>query len=545
MGYNLVDQPFVFATFKNGDVVEVGLRELFARADEIISISGDTEIQEFPLMRVLISVLYGALPSELLTSSDSWSYLWEAGFDTPTSTGRTVKSYVEEYLTEHYSRFDLQGETPFMGVVGATYKKEDADTSCSNLFVDHITLQGLPQAHFSMRNLSFFKQLTPSVVSRALIEMQAYRVGSRKSIFVGDPRTSKVGYAQPGWTGSLGGMLLRADTLAETLLLNTPPYELLKLEGEDSTFSSDEAVWERPQDTIEPIRYLGVEEKIGKALGPKEILTHQPARVELIWNEDNSLVIGCKIGIGDRIFTQDSQLMEPHSTQYLVTAQDKVTKYWRPKKLGTSTQFWRGFTSLLAVDEAMKENLNVRKAPILTNYARNVMEIDLPRLNISYFEVAYGTQEAIVDDITVAHLTLPAEIYNDLEVAAVVTSATSKVNDVLFALKDFEKNVQATLASRPAAVDTVSDGFLFKAGMLFRSWVTDVHHDSLTSKKEAWDSILKELIGAVISEVKVQAPSESFFPNPQREYRKRQVLSVPEAEKMFWNFINKKKVFEW
>lgn len=541
--YNLVDCPFIFATYKNGTVKEVGLRELFLNIDDVVRVGGDSEFQEFPLMRVLIAILYGSIPVELLSDEKKWREIWKAGFNNQLSSGETISHYVEEYLQKYYHRFDLGGETPFMGVMEAEYEKENPNYSLANLFIDNLTLQSSEKTHYSTKSQSFYENLKPAMATRALIELQAYRTGSKKSILKGDPRIigGKRGYAQPGWTGFLGGILLKGANLSESLILNLPPYTTLYQSGEDSTLrDKDLSSWERTQDTIAPIRALYQEEKIGASSGPKELLTHQAARVKLLWNSQGDKIVGAIIGIGDRIFTQDNHLTEPHSTQYLVkAAADKTVTYFRPKKLG-ARGFWRGFASLI-VPQFSDNIANVKQAPNLANYENNYNYLDLPILKVSYFELSYGTQDAIVEDISVSEATLPAHIYEE-PIYLMVSEAVRKVDEILSDLRNFQNNVAASLSSKPPLIqESVSENFLFIVGNEFNQWITNIDQSNLKASEKEWTMFLKKVTTETLDTLKEQYPAAAFFPSPTRTHNKRAVLSVSEAENIFWYNLIKKK----
>jgi len=101
--FNLVDQPWIPCLKRNGEVIDLSLRALFARSHELVDLAADSPMENAALYRFLLAILHRNFGP---ANSKQWQELWQAD-SFPLDT-------INEYFTEWYERFDLfSAEHPF------------------------------------------------------------------------------------------------------------------------------------------------------------------------------------------------------------------------------------------------------------------------------------------------------------------------------------------------------------------------------------------------------------------------------------------------
>ena len=155
--FNLIDDPWIPARFRNGHSTDVSIRTAFAEARSIRELGGELPTQTFAITRLLLAILYRVADNNV--TDDLWEAWWHDGLP-------LVE--INAYLDRHTDRFDLlHPERPFFQVADlATAKGE-------------------------------MKEVTPLILDL--------------------PSNNPIGIA---WSGHLGGLVCEGDTLHETLLLN-------------------------------------------------------------------------------------------------------------------------------------------------------------------------------------------------------------------------------------------------------------------------------------------------------------------------------------
>lgn len=286
--FDLVERPWILVHGLDGQVEEVSLRDVFARAHELRSIVGEVPTQTFAIMRLLLAILHRAVdgPADDVT----WGKLWEQ----PALPGAGVSAYLDHFR----HRFDLLStETPFYQVAELRTAKDDI------LGLDRLIADVPVNAYFfTTRLASGIDRVSLAEAARWVVHCQAFDPSGIRSGAVGDPRV-KGGRGYPigtGWAGALGGVIAEGATLRETLLLNLVPNEELEL----PPTADDLPVWERDPDG--PSATFNDEHE---PAGPLQLYTWQSRRIRLFHDPEG--VHGVLIANGDKITPQNRHRVEP------------------------------------------------------------------------------------------------------------------------------------------------------------------------------------------------------------------------------------------
>lgn len=392
--YNLIDEPFISYFNKDGSTGKAGILDIFRNADKISRIGGDNQIQELPLMRLLLAIMYRALDN--VQTSTEWINTWEAGLP---------MDKIESYLERYRDRFDLlHAETPFYQIRGAVYTKADKEESNLELLIDHQALgNGSGRFLFSSYKPTGYSKLPFDVAARKLVELQAYNTASKKSTLVGDTRKKKYGYAQVGWLGNFSAVMVLGNTLKQTLLLNFVPYDEWPT---TISYTQDRPVWEREPQTAEAESVWGDMDESRSPSGPADLYTHQISRVEL--KNTDSMITSTVVGIGDRIFKHNFHHIEPMAAWRNVTREDKTKAYF-PIAI-TSNDSWKAVNTLLG--EVSKQN-GITLVPGVYKWFDTIYETVEDEVgefvSSVVFTSEYGAQSAIINTQTVSTLKLPRD----------------------------------------------------------------------------------------------------------------------------------------
>ena len=390
---NLVDLGWIPARDPDGTVVELGIRDVIARAHQLVGLSGDLPTQAFALTRLLLAVLHSALrgPRDL----DEWEELWEA---------KTLPvDRIDAYLQQHRDRFALFGPTPFMQVADLHTAKNET-FELSRLIAD--VPNGAPMFSARRGDLS----LSLAEAARWLVHAQTYDVSGIKSGAVGDERV-KGGRGYPigvGWAGQLGGVLLEGRNLRETLLLNLLPADSDGLSRDPET---DLPSWERPPSTA-------AESVPGGRTpdGPVDLYTWQSRRIRLV--ADGYRVTRVLLCNGDKLTPQNRHVVEPLTGWRRSPAQERkpdVTGVvYMPRKHDPDRSIWRGLQSLLPAHTSSKQGAEAADAiaPAVVEWVgqlsvRKVIPKDYA-FHVRAVGIHYGSKESVIDEVVHDSLALRA-----------------------------------------------------------------------------------------------------------------------------------------
>jgi CRISPR system Cascade subunit CasA len=209
--FNLVDQPWIPCLQRDGQVIELSLRDLFARAHALVDVAADSPMESAALYRFLVAILHRNFGP---ANSKQWQVLWQRE-TFPLNT-------INAYLSEWHERFELfSNDYPF-------YQSLEEIQFRSSL-VDFRHGTGFtPNTHFNHEaTKDTVLTYTPAKAARVLLATQNFSFGGGYH--------GEHSYA-PCTFGAL--FMVIGENLRETLLLNLTRYP----DKEDS--SDDRPAWE-------------------------------------------------------------------------------------------------------------------------------------------------------------------------------------------------------------------------------------------------------------------------------------------------------------
>lgn len=517
----------------DGQVEEVSLRDLFARAHELRSVLGEIPTQTFALVRLALAILHRAVDGP--PGAGEWAALWRE----PTLPVEDVSYYLDRFR----ARFDLLSPgTPFYQVAGLRTEKGDF-TKLDRLIAD------VPANtyFFTTRLGPGIDRLGFAEAARWVVHCQAFDPSGIKSGAVGDPRV-KGGKGYPigtGWAGMLGGVLVEGRTLRETLLLNLVPDHAWDV----PPAADDLPAWERdPQDAWPefPDGY--------QPTGPLQLYTWQSRRIKLCYDSDG--VSGVLIANGDRLTSHNQFRVEPMSVWRRSRAQEKKTgkvPTYLPRMHDPERAIWRGLAALL---EDNRPSLQGKEGhghlrPAVLDWIDRARAEDL--LSESYqmrartIGMLYGSQSAttaeVIDDVLALSVVLLGEAGQELRSTAID------------AVRDAEAAAQALgeLASHLAvAAGGEGGGPRDRARELgyaqldhpFRRWLAGLGPDmSPAQARQQWQREADQIVRRAGRALVEQAGPAAWRGREATIWGKPRHVSTPEADNWFRGQLRKIFVF--
>lgn len=470
--FNLLDEPWVACLMTSGENKLLSMSSVFRRANQIRRVAGDSAMQDYAVLRVLLAAYWATAKRDLANHgrgfdpAEWWGEQLQAA-ERP-EFGISTLSYLEEYR----SRFNLfDPKQPFMQV--ADLRTEKGAISPVGRII--------PEAesdYFTMRAGSGAKSIAFPEAARWLIAIQAWDYSGIKSGAVGDPRV-KGGKGYPigaGWTGRTGGVVLHGKNLAQTLVLNTPAGMIF-----ERKYNNDAPVWERSINTAAPRASAKDDKSPGIiADGPCDILTWQARRVRL--HRKGNLVDGVLVSNGDK-YELRNQFQDPMTAyRYSKNQSNRVETVFLPKGHSPKQSLWRGLKPLLAANGAeageKSEPTDMRPATLEWLAAReNDDEIpDEAIVVVELVGVVYGNKDAvIVDSIheeTPLHLAVLAA--RGSSVADMIVSAAQTTMDVATMAGQLAGCLNEASGSDYAFVKAPADALLSVLQGPFREWLAQI-----------------------------------------------------------------------
>lgn len=216
--FNLIDEPWIPVTDQRGEVLELGLKELFHRAHELKGLAADSPIETAALYRLLLAVLYRVQGAP--QDTEDWEEMWERGrFDT-----EAVHEYLETWR-EHFDLFDAT--YPFYQWDGSAPREKAINTSMLE------TASGNNATLFDHSVDRDIEEISPARAARLLLTAQACFPAASGGM---DSRTS---FDAPWSRGII--FLAEGNNIFETLLFNLLPSSYLR---EFTSDVEDRPIWE-------------------------------------------------------------------------------------------------------------------------------------------------------------------------------------------------------------------------------------------------------------------------------------------------------------
>lgn len=528
--FSLINKPFLPVIMLDGRLADVSIRQALIGAHRIAAIEGEPASVTFALHRLLLAILYRALPVE--RPRQEWRELWES----PELPADDINAYLDDYA----DRFDLLHPTqPFLQVADLhTARNEFSDLG--KLIPD------VPNGEqfFTVRAGPGVSSISLAEAARYLIHAQAFDPSGIKSGAVGDPRV-KGGKGYPigtAWVGYLGGILVQGKTLKETLLLN---LVLGSPNNDDEPWSGpdDRPVWERnPLSAAEEFPGVMTGDIPGRApTGPADLLTWASRRLRL--EVDGDRVTGVLIANGDVLWPQNRYHSEAMTAWRYSEPQSKKYKFpvHMPRQHDPDRSFWRGAGAVLPQADRSRQTadgpagLPCTTLRWLQGAVDDVLGPDF-LLRTRAIGVMYGSNSSVIDEVYDDSMVVPAAVLNEPALQQALIDAVAHTDRAVQALGDLGRDLeQAAGGVGDALRGKAREQGFHRLDEPFRHWMATLGRDGDVEKAiaEWFVTAHRELVSA--SRVFVDAaPPEAWVgrPDPRRPDRRIDVASA--EQRFFW-----------
>lgn len=522
--YNLLNEPWIKVVDRTGKNREVSLRDLFAQAEDLERIAGESPTQDFAILRIALAVLYRAFDFSTLSSENKQNNKrnngkkWFQAWDKKKLPLDSIQIYLDKY--EH--RFNLiDDDEPFMQTPSLTTKKGEWK-GLEVLVPDSPELGSL----FYRRDVE--KPMELAEAARWLVHCMAFDYSGIKSGAVGDARV-KGGKGYPigiGWSGWLGGTSLEGKNLLETLLLN--------IVDDDETAWAGTPSWEMPVPTA-----AEAEEPLEQ--GQLTLFTWPQRRIRL--RVEDNMVTGALVCNGDPVdYTHQDHIETMTPWRYSKPQSTKAKEdIYMPQAVQPDRAIWRGLPSLLPAAERRTDkgrsgqDLELVKpsgiAEALTKRVRYGKVSPDYKLRVRIVGYEYGAQMASYNRLLADELTMPAFLTADEEAADAAVTAADYTQDVANELRKFANNLAiAAGGERGPAGMSAQEAFYSEIDPRFRLWIENLN--SGKNYDESLNSWIKELyrLANVQSEDLVSLLPDSAWQGRERDSR---LINVGNAHTWF------------
>ncbi|MFQ5575633.1 MAG: type I-E CRISPR-associated protein Cse1/CasA [Anaerolineae bacterium] len=314
--FNLIDEPWIPCLTREGQTVDLNLRETLAQAHNLHDIVCESPLQTVAIYRLMLAILHRNFgPKEM----DDWLRLWEADSLDMDKLGN--------YLDKWHDHFDLFGEKRRF------YQHDDDRVKPKSAVSLKYSTGFLHNPLFDHDNEIAGISFTPAQAARRLLAVQQFGFGGLSGIK--DKHTDA-----PCAKGVI--FIVRGDTLKETLLLNLIryPYKYFPLTEFDAP------AWQE-DNPFDPLEF----ERSDQPFGYLDYLTWQNRRIWLYPEqtaEGQIVVREWKVGPGLRLGDD---------------IRDPMKHYWPSKQHGflveqfdQNRQLWRNSYAYFALHTIEEDN---------------------------------------------------------------------------------------------------------------------------------------------------------------------------------------------
>jgi CRISPR system Cascade subunit CasA len=277
------------------------------------------------------------------------------------------------------------------------------------------------------------RTLTPASAARAIVSAQSFSAGGLVSFERKEDRSAD---ASPLASGAM--ILVRGETLADTLLLNLHQYE--PAEGEPFPLSREDLpAWERHGETL-------AEDRV--PAGYLDLLTWQSRRIILVPDTDQtgSTVVACVVIMKGNQFPDDwpHRRREPMVAFRPVTKPRTVRDSWLPISLQPGRAVWRDSSAFLQFQ--IEQDLSTR--PRLFAWLNSLIDHGILEESVFSFDVfGQATDQASVLLWRHERLPLPAAYLTEPVLTVRLQEALKTADDSYFKLRTAAQEVLKALGT--------------------------------------------------------------------------------------------------
>lgn len=505
-GFDLTSQPWV-PVLDQGRSRTVSLAEALTQAHQLDGLDFRRPLEGAAVLRVLLAVLLDACGQP--DDEDDWRARWEPR--------RIPAEPVEGYLETHRAAFDLlSAERPFAQTPGL-HTARDEVKPLSVLLADVPAGNNVPLWGAVTDGVRL--HLTPAQAARALLAAIAFDTAAIKSGAVGDPQAAhgKTTGNPTGPLGQLGIVIPTGRTLAETLLLNTPITLQDEHPGTPVWRRELTPAWtaRRPDGLLDlltwparRVRLVHTEQSIG------DEPTAVPGEQDVTRVEVTAVVVtGVVVTAGDRM--PETPTSEPH-TLWRIDAKPAAGRPTQvPRRHQPGQALWRGLPALLAVRAGSGPTRTSRLLDqVATLTARGVLAS--PPLRVVAIGVAYGTQSAVIDDVYVDELPLPAAALLDTPARSLLLDVAEQADGLRRAANTFADGLRLAAGGDKAPWDRslrLGDVLLHRLDPGVRRLLAGLQRDPGrdTEARQAWSAFARSDALALVDPAMAATPASAFL----------------------------------
>jgi|LSQX01.3.fsa_nt_gb CRISPR system Cascade subunit CasA len=552
--FNLIDEPWISVVVnKRGKTEEVSLKSLFENAHIYKRIAGDTETQDFAVLRVLLAILHTVFsrfdgegdpydffelderykPTSFINDEDeqivynytlrqTWIDLWSAG---------QFPEIVNTYLAKWHDRFYLlDKEHPFFQVTAADVAPEHISkltpSAVSGKNINRlISESGNKVALFAPRTTNNKEILTEAECARWLLTFQGYTGLSDKVIF-GEEKYK----ASKGWLFDIGGIAIEGNNLFETLMLN------LVLFRPEYHEAHQKPCWEYSSDDMIKYFFSGRDYDNLAAL-----YTNWSRAIYIDPNTDFEKSFECYIVKLPEI-KHDDNFLEPMTIwQYNESGPNKGKH--TPKKHHVNQSIWRSF-GLLSLPTSSESK---QRQPGIIEWMRNIQPLigdyDLTLRAISMKDDGNATSWVPVDEAT-DQLSINDIILTDIEKDGwvprinVTVEETKRVVETtyrifLMGIKEI-RNISSNLF-----INEEIQKMYFQIDQPFYQWLSGLRpDDSPDDRIFEWRNTLRTIVLRQANQLVRNAGARDYTGIIEKDKKRERVKNIATVYNSFIYFLN-------
>lgn len=514
--YNLLDEKWIQVASKD-TVEKVSIKELFAGAAKYKELAGDMKIQDFAIMRVMLSILHTVF-SRFDSNGDPYEF-FEVDRESFLQTGDIEENYLEdyedalyqtwidiwntkefpkvvdEYLEKWRERFFLYDDKyPFFQVTKEVIEKDAAGggefygKNINRL----VSESNNKQAYFSPKDESYKEYIVDDELARWLITLQGY-IGTSDKKKVGSAKT----YSK-GWLYDLGGVYLQGNNLFETLMLNF----VIAHNENNNLLKSQKPCWEAEtiEKNIELYFHNGIDNIASLYTAWCREIFIDPNRTK----EDKFV---CFIAKLPEIEHSDAFLEPMTVWKYNDTGEYK-DKY-RPRKHDANKSMWRNFGLLTGVGEGTRKPGVIEWLNKLCDISESE-ELGFNKENITLCAVCMlddgnATSWAPIDEVEDT-LNLKERVLVDTGDNGWIIRINKTISDtkaiIDTVLKRFIFDLLEIRNMEKSDVSKYVEQFYFRIDLSFRNWIESIDIDNDKDTKEIeWQNVLKKAMKECVDEL--------------------------------------------
>lgn len=519
----------------NGSVDEVSLINLFKNAHIYKRLAGETEAQNFAILRFLLAIMYTVftrfdaegtkyeyldldekfIPLSDIRSDDENDYL-DALYSTWKKLWEKVElpDIIETYLKKWADRFNLfDDQYPFYQVTEKDLKTKNVVKTGEIQFqlVNRLISESNHKpALFAPTSKKYKNDLSNSELARWLIAFQGYTGTADKAKFP-EMKAS----ASKGWLLGLGSVYLKGKNLKQTFLLNLIMDAEYNNIIEYQFLKKQEPMWEKDFDQI-------INDSLYKL--PSNLAELYTNYSRLIMLKENKEILKSFIAVQLPKLDDKNFLLEPMTMWKKNIEKGTKKNIIAPRTHIINQSFWRSFGQVTLNDASHIK-------PHLLHWHKKITDDDLIKEKLITL-VAVGLDynrdastminNLIYDELNINNHVL-ADTDNEQKDAWIIRISeqvewTKKI--IHIAVKGFAEDIVTirNLSDNHSFIDKIVQETYFRIDVPFREWLAGIKiNDGKEDKIALWKKNLKKILLEYVQDILHNAGKRDFLGGTHNE----------------------------